>query len=286
MHPAACGCRHTVYGSYFLHTLHEVVWPISFIGWKYSAPSCVAAADWTAVRTSVRSQLYLERSFAVYGKSRMANEAGKWWFERHETKNEIFIRFIEDSIQRFGPIDLLTPSENVFHKVKVKYTRVAIRRMVSWVHNIYGTYIEYVRLHAAGISRNTSCAVGDLYLGLFHKGDVILCNWLFMHTGHSWWGARLVDSKVWLQHKPIECHFCRCLRRSFCKRWFEHWCRLEQHSEDSNLVITMCVVDTQLYTQNRGKKTLWFCAMRMYSYMSISVCEHAYYLRCYTILTN
>ena len=44
------------------------------------------------------------------------------------------------------------------------------------MHNIYGAYIEYVRLHAAGISRNMSCAVGDLYLGLFHKEDVILCD--------------------------------------------------------------------------------------------------------------
>jgi len=43
----------------------------------------------------------------------------KWWFERHETRNEIFIRWHGDSTPRFGPIDLLAPSENVAHKVKV-----------------------------------------------------------------------------------------------------------------------------------------------------------------------
>ena len=50
----------------------------------------------------------------------MTNETGKWWFERHETKNEIFVRWLEDSAPLFGPIDLLAPSENVSHKVKVK----------------------------------------------------------------------------------------------------------------------------------------------------------------------
>ena len=50
----------------------------------------------------------------------MTNSAGEWWLERHETKNEVFICFTEDPTRRFGPIDLLTPSENVSHKVKVK----------------------------------------------------------------------------------------------------------------------------------------------------------------------
>ena len=69
----------------------------------------------------------------------MANEAGKWWFERHETKNEIFICFIEDSTRRFGPIDLLTPSENVFHKVKVKYIRVKwfVECVILMVHILH-----------------------------------------------------------------------------------------------------------------------------------------------------
>ena len=56
----------------------------------------------------------------AYGEPKMTNETGKWWFERHETKNEIFVCWLEDSAPRFGPIDLLAPSENVSHKVKVK----------------------------------------------------------------------------------------------------------------------------------------------------------------------
>ena len=58
----------------------------------------------------------------------------------------------------------------------------------------------------------------------------------------------------------------------FCKRWFEHRCRVESHSEDGKLVISRCVG----YTLNIVH------AMHKYSCMSISVTDHAYYHRCYT----
>ena len=67
----------------------------------------------------------------------MTNKTGKWWFERHETKNEIFVRWLEDSAPRFGPIDLLAPSENVSHKVKVKLIDSNIYSLLSVLYTLH-----------------------------------------------------------------------------------------------------------------------------------------------------
>ena len=37
LHAAVCACVHTAYSLYLPRTLDQVAWPISFIGWKYSA---------------------------------------------------------------------------------------------------------------------------------------------------------------------------------------------------------------------------------------------------------